>query len=315
MKDRLPPMQGLYYFYMAVEKGSFKAAAQSLFVSPAAISQQIRLLEETLGATLFHREHRKVRLTAEGTLLFEHTQKGIKHLQQGIQLINQDPHPTRLSISTLPSFAQHWLVPRLQAFRESHPDIAILLEPTNRLVTFQDSSVDISIRYGEGQYPDIKSEHLMDDIIYPVCHPLYQEKHGIYGVDDLSQADLIEDTWPDMDWSLWLNRVGGKLGKPTLQYNGSHFVLEGALAVQGVALIKHSLACRYLQEGTLVRIGHQALRPRFSYFLCAPENYFNRDKIVLFSHWLKQQVAEFQSLSFDDLEIIETDYTLVWNSQ
>ncbi|MCL9773308.1 LysR substrate-binding domain-containing protein [Vibrio methylphosphonaticus] len=313
MKERLPPLQGLYYFYMAVEKGSFKEAAKALFVSAAAVSQQIRLLEQNLGVALFHREHRKVRLTSEGELLFNHTQKGIVHLQQGVRLINQDPNPNRLSISTLPSFAQHWLVPRLQGFREVHPNMAILLEPTNQLVTFQDSSVDISIRYGEGSYPNIRSEHLMDDIIYPVCHPLYQEKHGIYTVDDLSQANLIEDTWPDMDWNLWLNRVGGKLGKPTLQYNGSHFVLEGALAVQGVALIKHSLAYRYIQEGTLVRIGDRALRPKFSYYLCAPDSYFNRKKITIFSDWMKEQVLEFQSHAINDLEIIETDYTLRWN--
>ncbi|WP_070962482.1 LysR substrate-binding domain-containing protein [Vibrio sonorensis] len=313
MKEKMPPLQGLYYFYIAAQQGSFKKAAEQLFVTSAAISQQIRALEDWLGTELFVRQHRKVVLTEEGRLLYEQAGRGFSHIQEGVRLINTDPNPYQLSISTPPSFAQHWLVSRIGDFRSQHPELSFLLEPTNRLVTFEDSSVDLCIRYGEGTYPKIESRWLMDDVVYPVCHPLYREKHNIMSVKDLTRADLIEDMWPDMDWSLYLENLGYSGGRSTLRYDGSHFVLEGALAVQGVALVKHSIAARYIDEGKLVRIGNQALRPKFKYFLCAPAGYFKRPKVQQFQQWLIKEVAQFQATyPLVNTEIIDTDFSLPW---
>ncbi len=306
MKERLPPLQGLYYFYMAAKLGSFKLAASELFVTAAAISQQIRQLEEFLGVELFIRQHRKVALTVEGQQLFEQAQRGFEHLAQGVKQINQDPNPTQLSISTIPSFAQHWLVPRIGHFRELYPNQELMIEPTNKLVNFQNSSVDLCIRYGPGRYSNVESRFLMEELLYPVCHPIYQQQHGIYELSDLTGADLIEDYWPDMNWGNWLQNVGYKRQKPTLKYNGSHFVLEAALAVQGVALAKHSLVHRYIKEGKLVRIGHLAQRTDFNYFLCAPSAYFKREKIHHFCDWIFNQVKEAQAFCELDCEIIDT---------
>lgn len=307
MKERLPPLQGLYYFYIAAKLGSFKLAASELFVSAAAISQQIRQLEEVLGAELFLRQHRKVTLTMEGELLFAQSQKGFEYLYQGIRQINQDPNPNQLSISTLPSFAQHWLVPRIGHFRELNPSQELMIEPTNRLVDFQNSNIDLCIRYGPGQYPNITSKLLMEELLYPVCHPIYQQQHGIYELCDLTAADLIEDYWPDLNWGSWLENIGYEAQKPTLKYNGSHFVLEGALAVQGVALAKHSLANRYIEEGKLVRIGHIAQRTDYNYFICAPKSYFKREKIRQFCEWIFNQVDESRAFcKLVDCEIIDT---------
>ncbi len=310
MSERIPPLQGLYYFYTAASIGSFKAAATQLFVTPAAISQQIRLLEEKVGAELFIRQHRKIQLTHEGETLFKHAQQGFSHLQEGIRLVNQDPHPYQLSISTMPSFTQHWLVSRIGDFRVQHPDIDLLIEPSNSLVTFHDSSIDICIRYGKGEYNNIRSVWLMDEVLYPVCHPIYQQQHQIYSLEDLPRADLIEDTWPDMDWGLWLRNLGLKSSKPALKYNGSQFVLEGALSVQGVALVKHATACRYIKEGKLVQIGQIALKPRFQFYLCAPEGYFKRKKIKQFQNWLEQQIKQFQTEYPYLGEVRETDFSL-----
>ncbi|KOO04066.1 LysR substrate-binding domain-containing protein [Vibrio nereis] len=306
MKERLPPLQGLYYFYTAAKLGSFKQAANELFVTAAAISQQIRQLEEFLGADLFVRQHRKVALTQEGTLLFQHAQKGFEHLHQGVRQINQDPNPNQLSISTLPSFAQHWLVPRIGHFRELNPEQELMIEPTSELVDFQNSNLDLCIRYGPGHYPNVETKLLMEELLYPVCHPIYQQQHGIYDLSDLTGADLIEDYWRDIDWGIWLQNVGYKAHKPTLKYNGSHFVLEGALAVQGVALAKHTLAQRYIEEGKLVRIGNLAQRTDYNYFLCAPSAYFKREKIRNFCEWIFNQVEGSRSSCILDCEIIDT---------
>lgn len=307
--ERTPPFQGIYYFCRAAELGSFKLAAEKLFVTSAAISQQIRQLEDWLGADLFIRQHRKIVLTHEGEVLFQQAKKGFDHLQDGIRQINQDRNPNQLSISTLPSFAQHWLVPRIADFRSQYPNIAMLIEPTNRLVNFHDSSVDICIRYGKGGYNNVESHWLADEVLYPVCHPIYQKAHNIYQLSDLANADLIEDTWPDIDWGIWLRNIGLEAGKPTLQYNGSHFVLEAALSLQGVALVKHSLAYRYLQEGKLVRIGNVAIQPAYSYYLCAPAGYFKREKVKIFCHWITQQIEQSALVGREELDIIEASYT------
>ncbi|EIE5864822.1 LysR substrate-binding domain-containing protein [Vibrio alginolyticus] len=305
MKDRMPPLQGLYYFFVAAKEGSFKTAAKELFVTPAAISQQIRHLEEFLGTDLFVRQHRKIVLTPEGELLFSQAERGFAHLQQGVRLINQDPNPNHLSISTLPSFAHHWLVPKITAFRQRHPDIALLLEPTNDLVSFQDSQIDLCVRYGLGKYPNLESQWLMDEAFYPACHPVYQKEHGIYNIEDLSKAELIEDVWPDLDWNMWLATLGHCAAKPTLKYSGSHLVLEAALSLQGVALVKHSLAHQYFRSGKLVRIGDIAIKPNFAYYLCAPKGYLKRPKAQLFAQWLKEEIEIFEKSVVPDFKTID----------
>ncbi len=302
----MPPLQGMYYFYVAAEQGSLKLAAEKLFITPAAISQQIRLLEQWLGTDLFIRQHRKVVLTDEGVLLFDQAAKGFSHIFEGVRLLSSDPNPEQLSVSTLPSFAQNWLIPKLISFREQYPQISILLEPSNRLIDFQQSSVDLCIRYGEGNYSKVEAHWLMDDAIYAVCHPLYQKNNGIYKISDLSKAALIEDMWPDMDWKLFLSHFGYSGGCSTLKYSGSHFVLEGALAVQGVALVRHSVAARYIKEEKLVCIGEMAVRPKYKYFLCAPKSYFKREKIQHFHTWIKQEAELFREQFPIQAEMIDT---------
>ncbi|SHO58445.1 LysR substrate-binding domain-containing protein [Vibrio quintilis] len=310
MKERLPPLQALYYFCTAAETGSFKDAAEQLFVSAAAVSQQIRQLEEWLKCELFVRQHRQVLLTGEGKILYQSASKGFTEIKHGVRLLTQDPDPKRLSISTIPSFAQHWLVPRLQLFRQQHPDMLLLVEPISKLASFEDSSVDICIRYGKGEYDNLDAVLLMDEVLYPVCHPLYQQQHQIYDIDDLHHADLIEDMWPDMNWGLWLESVGAKnhsAARPTLKYNGALYVLEGALSVQGIGLAKHSMAYRLIQEGKLVRIGHKSTQSRYSYYLCAPESYMRREKVTRFHHWLREQIEQFQRQYPHQTEVISSE--------
>lgn len=295
MKRHNLPLQGLLYFYKSASLGSFKSAAQDLFVSPAAVSQQIRQLETSLDTCLFYRNHRGIELTPCGESLYKEVKLGFSHLQAGVDDLIDDEHPNKLAISTPSSFAHHWLIPRLQGFREQFPDISILIEPTNRLALPSDLSIDLCVRFGQGQYQGMHSEWLMKDLIYPVCHPYYQEKHGIYSIDDLHKGALIEDIWTDMSWEFWLKYNEKKPVKPSLLFDGSLFVVESALAMQGIGLIKHSLAHRYIQNGTLVRIGEQAIEPDSSYFICLPEKNLKRPKVKLFIQWLKEQAKVYSS--------------------
>jgi len=289
------PLQGLYCFYLAAETGSFKAAAEQLSVSPAAMSQQIRQLEEQLSVKLFIRQHRQVRLTPEGLSLQHYARQGFGSLREGLQLLSADPDPGNLTLSVIPSFAQQWLVPRLGDFTDQRPDLSVFMTSSDALVDFQLDRVDLCVRFGQGLYPGLQAEFLMADHIYPVCHPLYLEKTPIHTLADLANAQLIEDAWPDMNWNYWLELAGMTdfKVKAAMRYPGAHVVLEGALAVQGVALVRHSLAWKYIQQGLLTRVSCIEVRSGYSYYLVAPPAHFKRDKIRQFSDWLQVEAADF----------------------
>ena len=289
------PLQALYYFYHAAELGSFKAAADLLNVTAGAMSQQIRLLEDRLDTQLFERQHRKVVLTAAGQRLLPYARQGFSQLREGLNQIGHDPDPTSLTLSTLSSFGQQWLVPRLGELKRIVPDLSIALMPTEKLVNFNRDPVDLCIRFGEGKYEGLKSEFIMHDYLYPVCHPLFLQQRSITCIEDLCQCDLLEDTQPDMSWDSWLAQAGVNmtLDKSSVQYAGVHFVVEGALAVQGVALVRHSVAWRYVQQGTLIKLFDTELRSRYSYYLCAPASHFKRRKVQAFARWLHETADEF----------------------
>ncbi len=291
----MPPLQGLYYFYLAAEMGSFKAAAEKLFVSAAAMSQQIRQLEERIDVQLFERQHRRVVLTAEGETLHHYAKQAFRTLQDGVRQVSLDPDPNSMSLSVLPSFAQHWLVPRLGEFSQLHPNLSVMLMPKNSLIDFRQDRVDLCVRYGLGDYPGLHAAKLMDDHLYPVCHPLYLEQHPEVCLNDLSKHTLIDDARPDMNWQYWLELAGfnSSVPKANLLYQGAHVVIEGALAVQGIALVRHSLAWKYLQQGLLVKLGDVEVKPRYRYYLVAPQPYFKREKIKQFSEWINQQAQQF----------------------
>lgn len=304
MKERIPPLQGLYYFYIAADKNSFKKAAEHLYVTAAAISQQIRQLERYLECELFVREHRKVKLTPAGQSLYSATKLGFTEIHDALRKLNQDPAPNSLAISAHPTFAQHWLIPRIKEFRTQNPQLSLLIDPSYALTNFQDEAVDICVRYGDGRYPHLETQWLMDEILYPVCHPSYQEEHQLFSLSDLPRAELIEDLYPDMTWPLWFERMNLCSGQASLKYDGSQFVMEAALSAQGVALVKHSLAYRYLHQGQLVRIGNKAVKSKFSYYLCAPKGTFHRDKVRLFVDWISGKIIQFKDNDHEKINLL-----------
>lgn len=291
------PLQALYYFYYAADLGSFKAAAEALFVTPGAMSQQIRQLEERLKLKLFERQHRKVVLTEAGEQLLPHARIAFESLQEGLRQIGEDPDPTRLTISTLPSFGQMWLVPRLGQLKAIAADMSIAVMPSNSLIEFNRDGVDLCIRFGGGRYPGLHCELLMSDYLYPVCHPLYLQQHKIKQIDDLRQCHLLEDTRPDMFWQEWFDSAGivEPMQKPALQYDGAHFVVEGALAVQGVALVRHSVVSRFVEQGTLVKLFQHQVESQDRYWLCAPPSHFKREKVQKVVAWLKDEATDFMA--------------------
>ena len=297
----LPPLKSLYYFSVVAELQSIKAAAEKLFVTQAAVSQQIKSLEAFLGLSLFKREHRALVLTREGQQLLPFLTEAFNTIETGVKRLREDANPNVLTISVLPSFASRWLIPRLQSFYGQYPELSINLSMTEKLEDFSDSTVDVAIRYTQHINGALLYKPLMLEYVYPVCHPDYLAQRSLSCIDDLRSERLIddEDCYGFITWDYWLSRHGADahLFKQRQRYDGSHYVIDAALSKQGIAMVRHSLAAEPLKQGNLIRllegVDNSALEGEQQHYICAPEHHFGRQKVQAFCDWLHIQAEEF----------------------
>ncbi|BBN83481.1 LysR family transcriptional regulator [Pseudoalteromonas sp. A25] len=278
------------YFKHAAQLGSFKLAAQELFVTQAAISQQIRMLEAHLGCMLFVRETRKVKLTRQGEQLLPHVLGAFSQFEAGIKALKHDPSPHTLNLSVLPSFAACWLLPKIADFQNKHSDIKLRIDPSDRLVNFEQGEADLGIRFGEGNYRDLHSECLGDD------HMLLVYKKGM--LDDsvslkaqLLKHQLIMDVCPDAQraWQLMLGNLGVlKKQQPSfLEIDNAALVVQAVLSGQGVGMLRRRLIEPVLENQQLEVWPNFELLCDYKYYLVGPENHFSWPKVGAFKSWLQ----------------------------
>ena len=291
---RLPPLSALHAFEAAARHMSFKAAAEDLHVTPGAISQQIKLLEDRLGTPLFLRQTRRIELTEAGQLLLVPIQQAFRLLTDAVARVRGTDRTKILSVSLLPSFAALWFVPRLGHFRARHPDIDVRISATPRLADINREEIDVVIRYGLGDYPGLHVEHLLADDLFPVCSPeLFKGPVPLKHPADLAHHTLLHDELRQ-EWQLWM-RVAGIEGLDTSR--GPSFSLWGlafqaAIAGQGVALGRSTLVGEYLKSGKLVKPFHISSQSRFGYYLvCLPER-VHEPKIAALRTWLRDEIAD-----------------------
>ncbi len=291
--NRLPPLKALLAFRHAAEAQSFKVAAERLFVTQAAISQQIKSLEQHLEVRLFQRLTREVVLTPQGQQLLPFVSKGFTALEQGVAGLSQDPNPHRLTLSVLPSFAGRWLVPRLGSFQQANPELNIHLTPNLKLATFDDNDLDLAIRFGRGQYPGLTSKLLQREFLLPVCHPSLIDTSAPIA-SQLAQLPLLADDGPDMEavWPKFERELGVSLRQDSarLSMSDASMLVEALLSGQGFSMLRFSLAYELLERGQLVCPVPIALRSSYDYYLVAPESHFQRPKVGQFEAWLREQV-------------------------
>jgi LysR family glycine cleavage system transcriptional activator len=293
MANSLPPLTTLHAFEAAARRLSFKSAAEELHVTPGAISQQIKVLEDRIGTALFLRHTRRVELTEAGRVLLVPTQQAFRALADAVARIRGTDQGKLLSVSLLPSFAALWFVPRLGHFRARHPDIDVRISATPKLADINHDEVDVVIRYGLGDYPGLHVEHLLADDLFPVCSPkLLEGPVPLRKPADLAHHTLIHDELRQ-EWELWM-RAAGIEGLDTSR--GPSFSLwdlafQAAIAGQGVALGRSTLVGEYLKSGKLVKPFDVMSHSRFGYYLvCLPER-ANEPKIAALRAWLKEEVS------------------------
>jgi LysR family glycine cleavage system transcriptional activator len=272
---------------------SFTEAAEALHVTPAAVSMQIRALEQYLRVPLFRRKGRSITLTAEGELLLPGVRRGLGTLQQTMQQLRQDRLSGPLSISTLASFLQKWLLPRLPRFHDRHPEIELSIHTGRTPVDFASSDFHAAVRMATGPSAGLYNEKLMDEWFLPVCTSELLARHGpLRDAADLQRFPLLHSS--DEEWSLWVH-PGATRGwqERGTAFDDSLTVLAGAEQGIGLALTRWSLAAQDLAAGRIVRASARFVPcPRSYYFVC-PETYVTMPKVQQLLAWLREVAAAF----------------------
>jgi LysR family glycine cleavage system transcriptional activator len=300
MRRSLPPLNSLRAFEAAARHLSLTQAAQELSVTPAAISHQIRLLEDHIGMAVMQRSGRGLVLTDAGAAAFVHLKDGFQRLSAAMDAIDSLGERGTLHISVAPSFAAKWLLPRLDDFEKRHPEIDVHVSSSMQLVDFARDGTDLAIRYGAGNYPEVVVERLLSEEVVPVCAPeLIAGDRRLTRASDLGQFTLLHDDSPDNDpscpnWDMWLRAAGveGIDGTRGPRFNQSSLVIEAAVLGRGVALAKHRLAAEDIKRGRLVTPFADAVPLDFAYFIVSPKAKLNLPKVSFFRDWLRVQVRD-----------------------
>jgi LysR family glycine cleavage system transcriptional activator len=288
MARRLPPLNALRAFEVAARHLSFTRAAGELHVTQAAISHQVKALEEHLGRKLFRRMNRALLLTDDGQAYLPSVSRAFTLLNEATNDLLTKQAPGPLTVSALPSFTARWLVPRLGRFRQIRPDIDLRIDPSAELSFFAGGDVDVGIRYGRGKYPGLRADWLMTEDIFPVCSPaLRQGPHALHDPRDLEHQVLLHDDGHG-DWRTWLLAAGVSNVDPARGpiFTDSGMVIQAAVTGQGVALARGVLAADELAAGRLVRPFTLSLPTAYAYYFVCPEDTAEQPKIAAFREWL-----------------------------
>jgi len=302
MSRSLPPLNALRAFEATARHLSFKKAAHELNVTPAALSHQVKALEDLLGVQLFHRMTRALRLTNAGKAALPSLTTGFDALLDGVTRLRQIEDSGPLIVSVNPGFGSLWLVPRLEAFRRAYPDIEIRIDGTDRLADVVAGEADVAIRYGSGGYGGVQVDQLFSQRNTPVCSPaLLAGENPLLSPDDLRHHTLLHVSWKDEEasWRNWLRALGFDHIHPT---RGPHFTQEemavqAALDGQGVALVGDRLVQDHLAAGRLVRpFGDELTTPlSFAYYILTARDAGQRANVVAFRKWLLEEALARQS--------------------
>ena len=295
----LPPLNSLRAFETAGRLLSFSKAADELNVTPGAISQQIRSLEDFLEISLFKRRNRSIVLTDSGQIFLPLLSDGFSSITQAVDAVRKSQRDDTLTISAAPSFTSKWLIPRLCKFQAHYPDIDVRIDASNRLVDFVREDIDVGIRFGTGDFPDLNSVYLFSFDLIPVCSPgLLNQDKGMTSPDDLRHYTLlhgnyedVDSSWPD--WGMWLATAGVDDIDVSrgIFFNQSEMIMEAALEGQGVALVASVMAVDEIEAGRLIQPFETRLPVRLCYHLVTTEQKARSEKVTAFRNWLVAESA------------------------
>lgn len=300
MTYNLPSLNGLRAFEAAARHLSFSKAAAELNVTPAALSYQIRTLEEYLGIKLFRRLHRAVVLTDAGQLCFPGVRTGFENFDEAMSRLRRAAATPTLQVAIGPAFAAKWLAPRLYRFLERHPDIDTRIIAGFSQTDLNREPIDVALRYGTGNYPGMYVEKLLDESFIPMCSPqLCAGTPPLDTPDDLRHHTLIHDDamaglYDDPPtWATWLAKAGaeGVDSDRGPRFNNTNHALDTAIEGAGVVLARRVLANGDLQSGKLVAPFDLIIDAGAAFWFVCREGEDDQPEIAAFRAWLFDEIA------------------------
>ena len=298
-KTPLPPMKSILAFEAAAQQGSFSAAAEQLFVTPAAISQQMRLLEKHLDLSLFVRSKTGVKLTHAGHHYLSAINQGLETLRLGQKQLDTFRQQHIITITALSSVASKWLMPRVRQWMEMHLGTEIRVVASHSKVDFSQSASDMCISFGKQGYQGVHKTLLFTDKLSLVASPaLLTKLSNPSDLGALMELPKITIDWGhenrDLpDWDNWFEaaNVAPKPDVSGPHFNLSSMAIEAAVQGQGLLLGQHSFIEQELRSKTLVKPIDLALPLRQSYYLNYPKRSLEKPEVMAFIEWLEQQPA------------------------
>lgn len=304
---RLPSLISLNYFEVAARTGSFAAAAKELNVTPAAISHQIKALEEYLGVELFVRHHRRVSLTPAARAALPELQEGFQTLDRAVETIRSYGQERLIvTVCAEPLFATKWIVPRLHRFYALCPDAEVRLQASLQTVDrtrdsgfsvadLRRAGIDVSVRLGYGNYDGIEPQRLMDLELIPMCAP--ELATAVNGMDALRQLPLLCDSTLDRfddccGWKAWFRQQGSEVGSlRELRFGNGLLAQEAAIAGQGALLGVRALHQAELSAGKLALVSDSALSCEQAYYVASADAGQERPIARQFRDWLLDEAG------------------------
>ncbi|ELW9531020.1 transcriptional regulator GcvA [Burkholderia cenocepacia] len=296
-------LNALRAFEASARHRSFSAAAAELHVTPAAVGQLVRSLEEWLGVPLFHRgASGRLRLvpTAAAERALPDIRAGFDRLTVGLERLREGSTSGMLTVAVSPAFAAKWLLPRIESFQNAWPDTDVRLDTNLKPVDFVTQQIDIGVRYGTGNWPGLVADKLMDEDVYPVCSPgLLRGRPCLQKPADLARETLIHDLSMDSRtgfpaWDTWLRKAGvadAATGRG-MQINNSAAVLQAAIEGHGVALARSVMARDDLATGRLVRLFPEiTYASPLAYYIVYRDECSGLAKLVAFRDWLLREAT------------------------
>ncbi len=306
------PLNALHAFVVAARHLSFSKAAEELHVTPAAVSQQIRTLEESLGVQLFHRLNRRLALTDAGLSGLAELQTGFEGIQRAVERMKAGNAADELNIWTAPSFASKWLMPRMHRFIESNSSIDLRLSGSAALIdsnttapslsaeTLKSHNIDVAIRFGSGNYPGCEVRRLMDVVAIPLCSPALLQPDASIPLrkpSDLCHHTLLHDESPYEGrprWASWFAQAGmaGQVARHNLYFNSVSLALSAAISGQGVVLTLEQMARDDMDKGHLVPLFDNPMEVTHAYHLVTLPNAGDDPRVRAFVEWLFDEAAD-----------------------
>jgi LysR family transcriptional regulator, glycine cleavage system transcriptional activator len=286
----LPPLNALRAFEATARHLSMKRAGEELGVTPGAVSQLVRLLEQRVAVRLFERSHRRLRLTEAGQTYAAPLRHAFRQIVDATRALPQ-AGGGKLTVSAPPAFAISWLVPRLGRFRAAHPEIALRISTSRGLSNFAQDGVDVAIRHGLGRYKGLYCDRIAAIALIPVCSPGFMAAFPAppHTPADLARLPLLHDA-DRQEWPLWFQAHGvaeaGNAMLHGISFDDQTLLIRAAAAGQGVALVTDTLARAELDAGNLVQLLDGGWAQEFAYWLVTPRATADQPPVAAFRAWI-----------------------------